>query len=129
MACVTPQTTDAPRGSRENPFCMRQGKRFAITVTVLKANKSPFNLTGYTGRAQLRKQTADLGAPVATFTVTNDPLITNKALVELGATITETILIGLYVFDVEFENDIDPDDVVDGSNGVQNIEVKGEVTK
>lgn len=129
MACITPQTTDAPRGSTENPFCMRQGKRFAITVSVLRANRSPFNLTGYTGRAQLRKQASDLGAPVATFTVTNDPLITNKALVELGATITPTILVGFYVFDVEFENDTDPDDVVDGSNGVQNIEVKGEVTK
>lgn len=129
MACTTTNIADAPRGSKENPFCMRKGKRFAITVSVLKANRSPFNITGYTGRAQLRRQASDLGAPVATFTVTNDPLVTNKALVELGATVTETLLIGFYVFDVEFENDTDPDDVVDGSNGVQNIEVKGEVTK
>lgn len=129
MACITSKTNDAPRGSTENPYPMRQGKRFALTTTVLKANKSPQPLTGFTGRAQLRKQTSDLGAPIATFVVTNDPVITNKALVELGATTTQTILIGRYVFDVEFEEDIDPENVIDGSNGVQHIEVIGEVTK
>lgn len=129
MACITSQSTDAPRGSTENPFPMLQGKRFAFTTKVLKANGSPFPLTGFTGRAQMRKQTSDLGAPIATFVVTNDPVITNKALVELGATTTQTILIGRYVFDVEFEEDIDPENVIDGSNGVQHIEVIGEVTK
>lgn len=129
MACITTTSTDAPRGSSQNPFCIRQGKQFCLVVTVTKANGSPFDLTGYTGRAQLRKQVADQGPPVATFTVTNDPTILNKATVKLGATITETLLVGKYVFDVEFENDVDPDDVIDGSNGPQNIEVKGEVTK
>lgn len=107
-----------PIGSASNPFVIKQGIVFRLLTNIKKPASEgggPFNLTNYTGRAELRVNPEDEGAPVATFTVTNSATVTGQALVELPATITETILPGDYVFDVEFENNANPDDVIPGS--------------
>jgi len=115
-------------GSPENPHKITAGITFRVNVKVKTSTGAPFNLTGWTGRSQLRKLAQDTGDPVATFRVTVTDAVGGVAEVWLGATESLTIPAGNYVFDVEFEKDIDPDEVIPGS-GLQHACVVPGVTK
>lgn len=108
---------------------MRQGKNFAFNGAIKTKLGAFVSLTGYTGRAQLRRIATDIGTPVATFVVTvvNPVGPRPQFTVSLGATGTAAIQPGTYVFDVEFVNDLDADDVLFGGEG--QILVTPEVTK
>lgn len=135
------KTTTTPKqdGSAANPFLLYKGKNFGFIVRVPKQDGSggEQDLAGYTGRAQMRPSVDHVGPPTTTFTVTNHPTERGRADVTLGANLSQTggdagagqddIVIGDYVTDVEFENDVDPTDVING--GFAHIRVKGEVTK
>lgn len=139
MVCATTTLPDGPPdGSPENPFIMKTGLQFVLVTRVKKAPEDgggPFPLNGetggatYTGRSEMRKQADSTGAPVATFEVTNSTTEQGRADVTLGATTTATILVGDYVFDIEFENNLDPDVVIPGSPGTLHIRVVSGVTK
>lgn len=120
---TTTTTTTATKGTRENPFILRQGNLFSLTIRVKKADGSAFDLTGFAGRSQMRKLPADPDPPVAVFTVSITSPTQGLATLTLGATLSAFPLIaaGLYVFDVEFENTTDPDDVVHGGSGFINV--------
>lgn len=135
MTCGTSsQTPETPDGSSAAPFILKKGRWFGVLVTVRTSTGATQDLTDYTGRAQMRRLVADVGTPVATFTVTkrNQTLYRGKADVTLGADVSETgadpeIPVGDYVADVEFENDADPGDVI--ASDVFYVRVTGEVTK
>jgi len=77
---------------------MEQGANFSATVPVLGDDGLPFNLTGYTGAAQVRKHYSSLTA--YTFTVA---LGGNTGIVTLSMTPVQTGAIspGIHVFDCE----------------------------
>lgn len=135
MTCGTSsQTPEKPDGSAEAPYPLKKGRWFGLLVTVRTSTGVTQDLTDYTGRAQMRRLVADVGAPVATFTVTNrnQSLYRGKADLTLGADVSETgadpeIPVGDYVADVEFENNADPSDVI--ASDVFYVRVTGEVTK
>lgn len=125
---TTTTTTTAQKGTRENPFILRQGNKFSLKVAVKKADLGAFDLTNYAGRSHMRLSGADPDPPVATFTVSILSATAGTAEVTLGATLSEHPLIApdLYVFDIEFANTGDLDDVVHGGSGF--IRVLQEVT-
>jgi hypothetical protein len=115
-SCST--TSTAANGSAQNPFVLTKGLTFTVITRVNRADGlGAFDLTGYTGRAQMRKLVSDIGTPVATFTVTNSATVTGRADAVIGATESPAIPTGTYVFDIEFENDLDADDVIFGGRG------------
>lgn len=126
---------EAPEGSQDNPWVIKQGITFKLRITVNKAIEDgggPFDLIGppnYTGRSELRRLAEDTGAPVATWTVTNDPAVTGRAEQTLFPANTVSIPPGNYVFDTEFKNDTDPTDVVPGTPDTQHARVVAGVTK
>lgn len=126
---TTTTTTTAAKGTRENPFILRQGNLFRLTIRVKKADGSSFNLTGFAGRSQMRVLATDDDPPVAVFTVSITEPTQGLAELTLGATLSAfpQIAAGLYVFDVEFEDGGDPDNVVHGGSGF--IKVVQEVTR
>lgn len=130
MVCTTTKPVeDYPKGSAENPWVFVTGIRWPLITRVRRADGSPFSLTGKTGRSEIRRNPEDAGPPVATWTVTNHPTEAGRADLSIGATVTALIAPGKYVFDVEFEDDLDPDDVVKGSDGIQYMIVRPGVTK
>ena len=82
-----------------------QGSDYAIQLTV-KEQGSAKDLTGYFARAQMRS-TKSSAAVTATFTCTITDPSEGIIKVELANSITETILAGLYYYDLELfsEND------------------------
>lgn len=125
-----------PAGLPNAPFVLKQGRTFRLVVTAFDRNGSRVDLDNpaRTGRAQLRKQATDLGLPVATLSVAirDQTIYKGKADVTLGATVSAAtanpvILTGVYVLDVEFVNDVDPDDVI--ASDVVYVQVVAEVTK
>jgi hypothetical protein len=77
---------------------IEQGANFSSTISVLGDDGQPFNLTGYTGAAQLRKHYSS--SSYHTFTVA---LGGNTGIVTLSMTPTQTGAInsGIHVFDCE----------------------------
>lgn len=118
-ACTTLAASSAADGSAKNPYVLTTGITFNLVNRIKRADGSPFDLNSpsRTGRAEMRVHNVDVGTPVATFTVTNSVTETGRADVELGATASENIAESLYVFDVEYENDIDATDVIPGGGG------------
>lgn len=131
-ACSTLNPTDTPKGSAENPFSMTQGISFKIKNTVLKSltdGGGPFDLTGYTGRSQMRIDPLDRGTPIADFTVTITSATEGKAEITLAASLSVNFEPGLYVFDIEYVEDADPTNVISGTNEVLYIQVSPAVTQ
>jgi hypothetical protein len=124
-------TSKKRTGTKNSPFFMKKGLTFSLNL-VVTTDGAPTNLDSpaRTGRSHLRRSGDQfIGTAVAsatmTVTITNGPR--GKATVSLGASLTAGLNPGLYVADVEFENDIDAEDVI-GSN-IFYVEVGEEATK
>lgn len=121
MALCSTTPDDQPKGSAQNPFVLKKGITFTIISRVKKPDGSPFDISTYTPRAELRKQRTDVGTPVATFTVTLHPTETGRADAEIGAAASEAnanLVNGdTYIFDIEYEHPTDPQQVVPGGEG------------
>lgn len=135
MACSTTETT-APEGSQSNPFQLLQGTNFDLEITMVYPPTSTlagqrFSLDGYTGRGQMRVSASDVGTPVAEFQVTilspQTGLQKGVAVARILPSDSVSIPVGIYVFDIEFENNLDPEDILNGGRGY--INVVQEVTK
>jgi hypothetical protein len=79
-------------------FVIDQGATFSIDVTVTDEDNLPFDLTGYSGRSQLRKHYTSSNSH--SFTV---QLGGNTGIINLSLTNTQSanIVAGRYVYDVE----------------------------
>jgi len=131
MSISKTTTPDAPAGSSDNPIPVTAGQEFTFSVMINKSKADgggPFDLTGWTGRGEVRRLVEEVGTPIATFTVVNSAT-TGKATVSLTAPQTLAIPKDRYVFDVEFINDIDPNRVIPGTDGIQHMCVNLGVTK
>lgn len=80
-----------------------QGTTFTITISVADNTGSVRNLTGYTGRAQL-KRSYYTNSNTA-FTVTIDNPTEGEINLSLSDTQTSALKAGRYVYDLELEND------------------------
>ena len=92
-----------------------QGTTFSTTISLTDDNGDPIDLTGYSGRSQMRKHYTSSNSQ--SFTIT---LGEASGTVALGLTSSQTanLVPGRYVYDVE---------VVSGSNVVSRI-IEGIVT-
>jgi len=120
-ACSTLNVTQTPKGSQSNPFLMTQGITFRLKNRVFKSvqdGSGPFDLTGFTGRSQMRQGPTDQGTPVATFTVSVvAPATGGVAEVVLDASLSVPIDPGTYVFDIEYVDGLDPENIISGTSG------------
>lgn len=84
------------------------GDTLEMTVSMVKADNTPFDLTGYTAKSQIRK-TVDDSVVLAEFTVMNGPLGTDgKIKLRVEAAETEIFRINpTSVYDVEITNTAD----------------------
>lgn len=125
MSLCTTNGNDDEKGTLENPFRLKKGITFTIISRVKGPDKSPVDLTGYTGRAELRRQAADVGPPIATFTVVIHPTEVGRADAEIGAVDSATngdLQAGVtYIFDIEHELDADPQKVITGGEGFVHV--------
>lgn len=78
-----------------------RGDYFPISVTLKDSNGVAINLTGYTAKAQIKKNYSD-NAPYD-FTVTMDAP-NGKVNLVLTSTVSETILAGNYIWDFQVTN-------------------------
>jgi len=101
-----------------------QGSDFAIDLTVTESGTAK-NLTGYSGRAQLRTTHAASSA-TASFTVTVVNASTGKLKMEMQAATTSGITAGRYVYDMEIHtaNDATVKRLIQGS-----VTINPEVTR
>jgi hypothetical protein len=92
-----------------------QGTTFSTTISLTDDNGDPINLTGYSGRSQMRKHYTSSNSQ--SFTVSLGEV---SGIVSLGLTASQTanLVPGRYVYDVE---------VVSGANVVSRI-IEGIVT-
>lgn len=92
-----------------------QGTTFSTTISLTDDDGNPIDLTGYTGRSQMRKHFTSSNSQSFTVSLSN-----NAGTVTLGLTATQTsnLTPGRYVYDVE---------VVSGANVISRI-VEGIVT-
>lgn len=131
-ACSTLNTAATPKGTQSNPFLMTQGITFRLKNRVFKSAENgggPFDLSGFTGRSQMRVDPTDQGAPIADFAVTITAT-TGLAEVVLDASLSLNILTGIYVFDIEYIDGGNPENIISGTGGVlQYIRVLPGVTK
>lgn len=133
-ACSTLNATDQPKGSANNPFQLTQGITFRLLNKVKKSLENgggPFNLTGFTGRSQLRQDPEGVGTPVADFTVSIlSPGTAGCAEVVLDPSISINIEPAVYVFDIEYVDGLDPENIVSGTNKeILHLQVNPGVTK
>ena len=109
MACVT---STAEVDAENLLLVIKQGARFAFEVSVFNENGTPFDLTGFTGRAELRRLQDRSSALLGTFVVTiQAPATAGKVLVDMGATVTRVIAFPGF-FDVEVEEAADSENVI-----------------
>ena len=131
-SCSTLSNAATPKGTANNPFLMTQGITFRLKNRVFKSSDDgggPFDLSGFTGRSQMRDDVAGTGTPVADFTVTITAT-TGLAEVVLDASLSLNILTGLYFFDIEYIEGADPENIISGTGGVfLHIQVLAGVTK
>lgn len=94
---------------------INQGTTFSTTINLTDDNGDPIDLTGYTGRSQMRKHYTSSNSQ--SFTVS---LNSSQGIVSLALTASQTanLTAGRYVYDVE---------VISGANVVSRI-VEGIVT-
>lgn len=92
-----------------------QGTTFSTVISLTDDNGEPIDLTGYTGRSQMRKHYTSSNSQSFTVSLSN-----TSGVVSLSLTATQTANLtpGRYVYDVE---------VVSGANIVSRI-VEGIVT-
>ncbi len=132
-ACSTLNTATTPKGSESNPFRMTQGITFRLKNKVFKSSADgggPFDLSGYTGRSPMRVDPQSTGPAVADFTVTISGTTTGLAEISLDASLSVPIEPGTYVFDIEYIEIADPENIISGTGGVfQYIQVLPGVTK
>lgn len=133
-ACSQLNVTTGPKGSAENPFLLTQGITFRLTNKVKKSTENgggPFDLTGFTGRSQMREDAEGVGTPIADFTVTIlAPTTSGCAEIVLDPSLSIGIVPGLYVFDIEYIDGLDPENIVSGTGGqFKYIQVLPGVTK
>ena len=79
---------------------IEQGTTWSVTVTLKKTNQSPFDLTGYTGRCQIRKtytSTNILASPTVTIPSGTD----GKVVLSLTEAQTSSLPDTYAVYDVE----------------------------
>lgn len=76
-----------------------QGSSFNTTLNVVNSEGAPFNLTGYTGAAQMRKTYTSSTA--YDFTVAIGDALGGALVVSMSSTTTASIPAGRYVYDVE----------------------------
>lgn len=78
-----------------------QGATFYYRVNLFDTGGAPFNLTGYTGNAQIRPSYTSNSSTAMVVTVTG-----NTGLVELtmNAAVTSTLSRNRYLYDVELNN-------------------------
>lgn len=132
MSCASPTDTELPWGHPSRPIPLYRGKSLRFTVKLTNSvTERRVDLTGYTGRAALRRNIDDVGVALITPTVTITNATRGEAEVFIGATSTATgatpdIGPGMYVIDVEFEDTgtPDPDEVLPG--GIHWVRVLGE---
>ena len=79
-----------------------QGSTFSSTISVKNTNGTPYNLTGYSVRGQIRKTYSSLTA-ISFATYVTAPL-TGVVGISLTATQTRGMKFGRYVYDVEIYN-------------------------
>lgn len=91
-----------------------QGSTFELPLTLKNGDGTPFNLTSWIPRGQMRRHVRST-AIAATFTCTIiEPATNGQFTVSLSSAITAAIIAGdsvtdprsLYVYDVEMENEV-----------------------
>jgi hypothetical protein len=83
-------------------FTLEQGSTFSRRLTV-QENNSALDLTGYTGRMQMRS-THDSDTIILSFTVTVSDASSGQLTTTASATTTASITPGIYVYDLEIES-------------------------
>ena len=83
-------------------FTLEQGTTFSREITVQESG-SAMNLTGYTGRMQMRS-THDASTIALTFTVAVSNAAQGKLQLTSTATQTASVQEGMYVYDLEIES-------------------------
>jgi len=92
-----------------------QGTTFATTIYLTDDNGDPIDLTGYTGRSQMRKHYTSSNSQSFSVSLSNT---VGSVSLALTAVQTANIVAGRYVYDVE---------VVSGANVISRI-IEGIVT-
>lgn len=133
-ACGTLNSSESTKGSASNPFSATKGITFRLKNSIFKSVQDgggPFDLTGFTGRAQMRQDPEGVGTPVADFIVNVlAPATSGCAEVILLPSVSTPIAPGLYVFDVEYVDGLDAENIISGTNGIaQHIQIVPGVTK
>ena len=83
-------------------FTLEQGSTFRRRLTV-QENNSALNLTGYSGRMQMRS-THDSDTIILSFTVIVSNASAGQLTATASATTTASITPGIYVYDLEIES-------------------------
>lgn len=78
-----------------------QGTDFSATIDVLDANGDPFDLSGYTTAAQMRKSYA---SETAHSFATSDNDVSGQITLTMSNTVTNQLEPGRYLYDVEIES-------------------------
>ena len=101
-----------------------QGSGFAIDLTITEAGSAK-NLTGYSGRAQLRSTHA-ASSTISSFSVTIVNAGTGELKVEMSAATSTNLAAGRYVYDLEIHtaNDATVKRLIQGS-----VTINPEVTR
>jgi len=92
-----------------------QGTTFSTNISLTDDNGEPIDLTGYTGRSQMRKHYTSSNSQSFTVSLSNTSGVVSLSL---AATQTANLIPGRYVYDVE---------VISAANVVSRI-VEGIVT-
>lgn len=79
-----------------------QGTDFSTTIEVNDDTGSPRNLSGYTGRAQLRRSYHSISNIAFTVSINNPS--EGEVVLSLSNAITANLRYGRYVYDVELVN-------------------------
>ena len=79
---------------------IEQGTSFATTITLDDVNGVAFDLTGYTGKSQIRKSYYSVNA-AANLNITIVDAANGNTLITLDAANTANIFPGRYVYDVK----------------------------
>ena len=103
-----------------------QGSKFETITTIQNDDGTPYDLTGKTPYAQMRKSYYTSTAINITATVEGDPL-NGQIKLTLIPSLTNSIKAGRYVYDVEVHDDVDTENVKRIMQGI--ITISPNVTK
>ena len=105
---------------------INQGSTFVLGLTLKKANGILFDLTGYTGRCQIRKSHADTNVIVSPVIAFDTNRKSGKMSIGLSATQTEDLTITNGVYDLEL---VDPTGTIVSRIIEGRVKVSPEVTR